>query len=189
MQREKIGHFEQLIERAKLQIIPSELPRIDIRVVDQPPHIETGSAAGHRLANASETDNANRLSRQIDSAIFFRWPEPALRFQITIDLRNFSGCGNHQGKGLIGHGLRTVIGCMHHRNAAAGGRLKIDAVDPYAIFYDPAQLVGRRNYPSGNWGVTGKNQIDTYCRRLEGFFRIVRSGLDLTERLKLAEDA
>jgi hypothetical protein len=135
---------------ARLRLLDPELAEAlgrHERVEREHVHPERAGARRHELADAAEAEHAERLLVDLDAAEPRALPAP--RGQRSVGLRDVARERQHQRHGVLRGGHDVRLRRVGDDDAALGGRLDVDVVDPDAGAADHAQVVGARDQLGG----------------------------------------
>ena len=148
MQRDDIALGDHLGQRRHIAgiealhyVLRAGTPRI---IDDVHAKAETG-AFGHRLGNAAETDQPQRLAAQAGAKQMGRPPAcPLPGAQFPLAFARAPGGHQHQGDGDIGGRIRQDARRIGHYDACAARRRHIDMIDACAVIGDDLRALPRR---------------------------------------------
>ena len=103
-------------------------------------HAEGLGAAQDLPSDAAQAHDPEGLPLELDAEELAALP-PA-RFDGGVGLRDVAGQGQHQRHGVFRRGERVRGRGVDHRDAAPGGRGKVDVVDAHARASDQTQIGG-----------------------------------------------
>ena len=124
----ELVQFDQLDLQRDLQPLGARQGKI--RIVSQSAHAEGDGAARHFAADAAQAEDAERFVVKFDALKFLAVPVAA--FHRSVRLGDFARQRHQHGEGQLGGGDGVAAGCVHHDDAALGGRLDIDVIGPHA---------------------------------------------------------
>ena len=128
VQREEVGHADQLVEVEQLDVELAGPLRRHERVVGDHLHAEGRRPLRHQLADAAEPDDAEGLVGQLD-ALPLR-PLPAPVDEGGVGLGDVAGLGQQHGHGVLGGGEDVRLRGVDHHHALLRGGVGVDVVEP-----------------------------------------------------------
>jgi hypothetical protein len=108
-------------------------------VVAEHPHVEGPGAFGHRLADAAEPHDAERLAGELRAHELVAIP--LLGSQARVGRGHVPRQAEHQREGMLRRAQRVAGRRVHHHDAEAGGRLLVDVVGAHAGPHDRPQAM------------------------------------------------
>ena len=141
MDREKIRTRVDFVERRQLDFEIARLFGRDERIVSDDLHAHRACARSNDASDATETDDAERLSLQFDADELLA--VPASGFQTAARLRNRARERNEHRDRVFGGRDRVAVRRVHHDDAANRCCGNVDVVDADSGASDDAQAVRR----------------------------------------------
>jgi len=138
---DEVGAGADLFERREFDAGVAQLFGRDERVEGDDVHLEAARAARHHAADASQTDDAERLPAQLDADEFL--PLPASGLEARVPLRDAAREREQKRERVFGGRHRVAVGRVHHDDAALRRRPDVNVVHADARAADGAQRPGR----------------------------------------------
>ena len=136
---EEVGLGDDLLEGHQFDAAAAPLGR-HVRVEGDEAHPEGPGPVGDELADASETDDAQRLVGELDALPLA--PLPAAIDEGGVRLRDVAGLGEQQRHRVLGSRDDVRLGGVDDHHAAGGGGVEVDVVEPDPGPADDHQAVG-----------------------------------------------
>ena len=138
VERDEVGAGEHALERVRLDAGLPEAIGGDERVVGDHVHLQPERAPRDLLADAAETEDAERLLGELDPAPLRALP--ASRDERRVRLGDVAGEREQQADGVLGGRDDVRLGRVRDDDPAAGGGLDVDVVDADAGPADHLEL-------------------------------------------------
>ena len=123
----------------------------EVRIVGQHLHAEGEGALGDLGADAAETEHAEGLAEEFGAGEGLTVP---LAFVHGLDgFRHRAGEGEQVGEGKLGGRDGIARGGVHHDDAALGGGIDVDVVDPHPGAADADEALGGGEDFAGDLGL------------------------------------
>ena len=139
--RHEVGLLEQLVEADQADAHLRGAAGLDVGVVGDDVHPERGQSLRDEHADAAEADDADGLLVELDAGVLRALPLAVL--QRGVGRRDVARGSQHQGDGELGS--RDDVGGrgVHDHDAALGGGLHVDVVEPDSGPGDDLEPLGR----------------------------------------------
>ena len=130
MQRDDVGFAEQLVHRRQRHTEGGGAVRREVGVEGDDPHPEPLGEGRDDGADGAATHDTERLVAQLDAHEAAALP--AALAGGAVSLRDSTRQRAHHGDGVLGRSDGIAVGRVHDHDAALGGRVHVDVVDPGA---------------------------------------------------------
>ena len=157
MQADEIGLAADAVHIGPFNAVLTGAALVPDHIMSQNFHVKAARPAGHALAYGSQAHNAQRFAVKVNA----RNLAPVSLPTAPVNERRLAGHGQHQGQGVVRHGIAVGPHGARNGNAPRLAGLQINIVQAHAVLGDGAQLWSGGQH-SGVHGIHAQN--DAFAR-------------------------